>query len=171
MSATTLIPRPNTEDALFRTLIPIHDQWMSDADQTLEPMTRRDATFWQRWAAVNYLREEFPERLRLEQELLSELHAFLTAEVNERLLLQVERLAHLHQDALQLSQRRVTTVEMAGAVRSLLEALRLWYADVEFATNGIQRKDLGSRTTRVLNRLGQLLDGPRYGAELMISIA
>ena len=172
MSAATLIPRPATRDLLFRTLLPIHDTWMADADQTLEPMTRRDATFWERWAAVNYLREQFPERLRVEQDLVTELHAFLTAEFNERLRLQVERLARLHQDVRQLSQRRVPAAEMAAAVSSLLEALRLWYAEVELAAGGIKRKDLGTRATRLLDRLGKahLVNCPRYGTEPTISV-
>jgi hypothetical protein len=155
MCATRLIPRPHTDEVLFRAMTTLHDSWMADADQTLEPMMHRDATFWQRWAAVNFLREQFPERLDLERELLTELHAFLTPELNERLRMQIERLQHLHRDLEQLNQRRATAQETAVAVRELLEALRLWYAEIEFAASGVRREDLGSRARRQLDRLIQ----------------
>jgi len=154
MCATTLIPRPHTDEVLFRAMTSLHDSWMAEADQTLEPMMHRDATFWQRWAAVNFLREQFPERLALEAELLTELHAFLTAELNERLRMQIERLEHLHRE-LELNQRRATAREMAIAVRELLEALRLWYAEIEFAASVVRREDLGSRASRLFDRVIQ----------------
>jgi len=153
MSPSTLIPRRTTGDALLRVMTPLHDAWMADADQILEPMTRWEATFWDRWAAVNYLREQFPERLRLEQELLTELHAFLTPELNERLRMQIERLVRLHHDLEQMGQRRVPASEMARAVRELLEALRLWYAEIELAAGGIRRTDIGTQADQVLGRI------------------
>src|SRR6478672_11620989 len=96
MSAPTLIPRPDAGDVLSRVMTPLHDAWMADADQTLDPLMRRQTTFWERWAAVNYLRNQFPERFSIERELLTELHSFLTPELNERLTMQTERLARLH---------------------------------------------------------------------------
>jgi hypothetical protein len=153
MCPTTLIPRPTTGDALFRVMTPLHDAWMGEADQILEPMMHWEATFWDRWAAVNYLREQFPERLRLEQELLTELHAFLTPELDERLRMQLERLVRLHHDLEQLSQRRTPASEMARAVRELLEALRLWYAEIELAAGGIHRKDIGTQADQLLGRI------------------
>jgi hypothetical protein len=155
MCATTLIPRPHTDEVLFRAMTSLHDSWMAEADQVLEPMMHRDATFWQRWAAVNFLREQFPERLALEAELLTELHAFLTAELNERLRMQIERLGRLHRELEQLSQCRAPAREMAIAVRELLEALRLWYAEIEFAASGVRQEDLGSRASRLFDRLIQ----------------
>ena len=153
MRTTTLIPRPNTGDALLRVMTPLHDNWMADAEETLEPMMHWDATFWARWEAVNYLRDELPERLRLEQELLSELHAFLTPELNERLRMQLERLVRLRHDLEQLCQRRVSAGELARAIGGLLEALRLWYAEIELAAGGINRRDLGAKADRVLGRI------------------
>jgi hypothetical protein len=160
MSATTLIPRPNASDALIRVMTPLHDKWMADAEQTLEPLTHWDATFWARWGAVNYLREVFPRRLELEQELLTELHAFLTAELNDRLRMQLERLVRLHHDLEEFCQRRVPTSELARAVGRLLEALRLWYAEIELAGGGINRRDLATEADRVLGRIEHSVFNP-----------
>jgi hypothetical protein len=162
MCPNTLIPRPATGDALFRVMTPLHDAWMADADRVLEPMMHWEATFWDRWTAVNYLREQFPERLRLEQELLTELHAFLTPELNERLRMQIERLARLHHDLEQLGQRRTPASEMARAVRELLEALRLWYAEIELAAGGIRRKDIGTQADQLLGRIEHAVLQPSF---------
>jgi len=84
---------------------------------------------------------------------LLELHAFLTAELNERLRMQIERLVRLHHDLEQLSQQRTPASEMARAVRELLEALRLWYAEIELAAGGIHRKDIGTQADQLLGRI------------------
>jgi hypothetical protein len=129
-------------DALYRVMSPLHDVWMADAEHVLAPLTRWEATFWDRWTAVSYLREQFPERLRLEQELVTELRAFLPPELNERLGMELERLVCLYHKLEQLSGRRVAVEEMARAVRELLESLRLWYADIEFAAGRIQQQSV-----------------------------
>jgi hypothetical protein len=155
MCPTTLIARPMTADALIRVMTPLHDAWMADADQILGPMMHSEATFWDRWTAVNYLREQFPERIRLEQEFLTELQAVLTAELNERLRMQTDRLVLLHRDLEQMGRRRTPTSEMARAVRQLQEALRLWYAEIEIAAGGIRRKDIGRRADYLLGHIEQ----------------
>lgn len=170
MCATTMIPRPDTADLLSRVMSPLHDTWMGEADQTLAPLVRNEATFWDRWAAVNYLRDQFPERARVEQELLTELHAFFTPEINERLRMQIERLTRLHAEVEQVSECRASARQMASAVRELLEALRLWYAEIELAVDAIHRKDLGARAARLLARLDPSMRIERGYPELTLTV-
>jgi tRNA nucleotidyltransferase/poly(A) polymerase len=162
MGATTLASPSTPEDALFRVIAPLHENWLSDADQTLGRLMRRNATFWARWAAVSYLREQFPDRLRLEQNFVAGLQALLTAELNERLEVEAERLTQLYAQVQQLSLRRNSQSEMALAVHELLEALRLWYAEVELAAGGIHRKNLGAGSVRLLDLLGRAPAAPAF---------
>lgn len=150
MCATALIPRPPAvvEDALSGVLTTVHDGWMADGDRYLGPVTYPEATFLERWAAVSYLRNQFPERFKLEQGLLGELHSFFTPELKERLRMQADRLMRLHRDLEQLTQRHGAAREIAHTARELLETLRLWYAEVEFAAGGVHREDLSTRATR-----------------------
>ena len=140
-------------DTLDSILSGIHDRWMAEADRIIGPVTERDATFMQRWAAVRYVWNELPARLQLEQELLKELHPFIPAEIWERLSMQLDRLHHLHRDLDGLAHRTGTARELARTARAMLEALRLWYAEIELALGEIERADMGYAATSVLERL------------------
>lgn len=148
MRATMVAP-----NALGPILAGTHDRWMSEADKIIGPVTEPDATFLQRWAAVRYLWDELPVRLQLEQELLDELHPFIPAEIRERLSMQLDRLHHLHRDLDGLAHRTGTARELARTARALLEALRLWYAEIEFGVGEVERADIGYAATSLLERL------------------
>lgn len=137
-------------DILDPILAGTHDRWMAEADKVLGPVTERDATFFQRWAAIRYLSDTFPERFGMERELLEELHPFIVAEVRERLTLQVDRLIRLQQDLERLARQRGTAREVAHTARELLEALRLWYAEIEFAVGELREEDVGPGAARLL---------------------
>jgi hypothetical protein len=126
---------------------------MAEADKIIGPVTEPDATFMQRWAAVRYLWDELPGRLQLEQELLYELHPFIPAEIRARLSMQLDRLHHLHRDLDGLAHRTGTARELARTARAFLEALRLWYAEIEFAIGEVERADIGYAATSLLERL------------------
>ena len=155
MCATTAVS--TLDRAARNTLDPIlartHDRWMAEADRIIGPVTEPDATFFQRWAAVRYLWDELPVRLQLEQELLDDLHPFIPAEIRERLSMQLDRLHHLHRDFDGLAHRTGIARELARTARALLEALRLWYAEIEFAVGETERADIGYAATSVLERL------------------
>jgi hypothetical protein len=125
---------------------------MAEADRLLEPVTHPEATFLERWAAMSYLGNQFPERLKLEQALLRELQSFLTPELKERLWMQVDRLTRLQRDLEQLTHRRGAAREIAHTARELLEALRLWYAEIEFAAGEIRQRDLSQKASQLLDR-------------------
>lgn len=141
---------PNTLEPI---LAGTHDRWMAEADKIIGPVTEPDATFFQRWAAVRYLWDELPGRLELEQELLDELHPFIPAEIRERLSMQLDRLHHLHRDLDGLAHRTGTARELARTARALLEALRLWYAEIEFGVGEVEPADIGYAATSLLERL------------------
>jgi hypothetical protein len=154
MCAMTVVsPDRATRDTLDPILARTHDRWMAEADEIIGPVTEPDATFMQRWAAVRYLWDELPVRLQLQQELLDELHPFIPAEIGARLSMQLDRLHHLRRDLDGLAHRTGTARELARTARALLEALRLWYAEIEFAAGQIDRADVGYTTSSLLERL------------------
>jgi hypothetical protein len=152
MSTSVLLPQRET--AVELTLGPIlasaHDLWMAEADIALGPVTDPLATFFQRWTAVRYLWDQFAARFSLEQELLKELHSFVMPGLRERLGMQENRLARLQHDLDRLAHQRGTAREVARKSRDLLEALRLWYAEIEFAAGEIRRNDLSREGLRLL---------------------
>jgi hypothetical protein len=156
MTATTLIPERISNIAgprLSAVLTPIHDAWMADADRFLIPVTDSNATFWDRWAAVRYAGDLFQDRLRLEKAFLREVRPFLTPKLNARLWMQVDRIERLHGDLVHLAYQRGTARELAHSARQLLEAVRLWYAEFEFALSGTREEDLGKRPAQLLAEL------------------
>jgi hypothetical protein len=152
MSPATLSPAEDPRDALCRVMIPLHDSWMTDAVRYLAPMTHRDTTFWDRWAGVNYLADQFPERLRLDARFLSDLTPGLAPELSERLVQQLEGLTQLGDWLMRLSRRRVPATAWAWAVNDLLQALRLWYINFDLASAGTGE----NRATRRSERLPRL---------------
>lgn len=140
-------------DTIDARLTPAHDNWMADADRFLLPVTDTDATFWDRWAAVRYVEEQLPSRLDSERALLQQLRAFFSAEVRERLGMQAERLSRLIENFNRVGRRRESAREVAHTARDLTDALRLWYAEIEFAVRGIQLADVGRDGMRLLDEL------------------
>ena len=155
MSATATVPQPITRipDTLGTRFIPAHDNWMADGERFLAPMTNTDATFWERWAAVRFVEEQLLERFSLERALLDELRAFLTPEIKARLQLQAGRLSRLLGEFGRLGRERQSARELARVTRELLEAVRLWYADIEFAAGGIRWSDVSGEGRRLLAEL------------------
>ena len=133
MLAPFQISQTLAPESLPDLMAPVHDAWMGEASRFFEAFMSPEATFWERWAAVNYLRSQFPERLDGEQQLLTQLQPLLRPAVRETLRMQADRVIRLHQELQRLSDRRARAMEMARVTRGLLEALRLWYAEVELA--------------------------------------
>jgi hypothetical protein len=129
-------------DALVRLMAPLHDTWMREAERALEPMTRREAGFWERWAAVNYLETRFLDRVKLDSAFLSELHLERNAELTRQLTTRLQSLLSLHREVQSLSRQCPSTRQMAGAIRRLLEALRLWHGEIELAAGRIAGEEM-----------------------------
>lgn len=141
---TTTAAQPSTRSTgtLVTHLATAHDNWMADADRFLLPVADANATFWERWGAVRYVEDSLLDRFQLERRLLDELRAFLSPEIKERLGMQADRLSRLSADFRRLGRERARARELAHTTRELLDALRLWYAEIEFAAGGIQWSDV-----------------------------
>ena len=155
MYTPTMHPQPDirVHDTIETRLTTFHDNWMSDAERFLHPVTDTDATFWNRWAAVRYVEEQLASRVNAEWALLQQLRAFLPAEIRERLGMQAERLSRLVEDFNRVGRQRESAREVAHTARELTEALRLWYAEIEFAVGGVRWADLSREGIRLLAEL------------------
>jgi hypothetical protein len=149
-TTTAAQPTTRTNGTLVQHLATAHDNWMADADRFLLAVADADATFWERWGAVRYVEDGLLDRFQLERRLLDELRAFLTPEVKERLGMQVDRLSRLLADFRRLGRERARARELARTTRELVDALRLWYAEIEFGAGGIQWNDVSSEGIRLL---------------------
>ncbi|HEU5304334.1 MAG TPA: hypothetical protein VFU40_06800 [Gemmatimonadales bacterium] len=157
MHTTLMAPESKVREAdtLGTRFTVAHDNWMADGDRFLLPVTHADATFWERWGAMRYVEDELLARFRLERDLVEALRAFLTAEMRERLELQADRLARLLAEFNRLARQRESARELAHTTRELLEALRLWYAEIEFAAGGIRSSDVSTEAIQLLAELNR----------------
>jgi len=155
MNTTATAPQLDTRvgDTLSTRFTVAHDNWMCDGDRFLRPVADADATFWERWAAVRYFEDQLQQRFQVERILLEELRAFLTPEMNERLWMQADRLTRLLGTFGRLGRQRESARELAHTTRELLEALRLWYAEIELAAGGIRLSDVSREGIRLLGEL------------------
>jgi len=125
---------------------------MADASQLLEPLMQSDSSFFDRWAAMNYVSDRLPERLTLEHALLRTLECSLSLAVRNQVWNQANRVMRLHAEPLGLDDQRVAASDMARTTRVFLEALRLWYAEVEVVTHSVRWEDLGTSAKRAFDQ-------------------
>jgi len=147
-----LIPRFTPGEVLPSVISKVHDAWMADASQLLEPLMRSDSSFFDRWGAMNYLSDRLPERLILEHALLRTLECSLSLEVRNQVWNQANHVMRLHAELNQLSDQPVAASDMARTTRVFLEALRLWYAEVELVTHSIRWQELGTSAKRAFDQ-------------------
>ena len=102
---------------------------------------------------MRYVEDQLLKRFHVERILLEELRAFLTPEMNERLWMQADRLTRLLGTFGRLGRQRESARELAHTTRELLEALRLWFAEIELAAGGIQISDVSREGIRLLAEL------------------
>ena len=152
MCATMAIPRFTPGEVFPSVIAQVHDVWMADASQRLEPLMQSDTSFLDRWAAMNYLTDRLPERLSLEQALLRTLDCSLSLEDRNQVWNQANRVMRLHAELHELSDQPATASDIARATRVFLEALRLWCADVELVTHSIRWQDLGTSAKRAFDQ-------------------
>jgi hypothetical protein len=155
MPATAVAPQLSSRvaDTLGTKFTVAHDNWMADGDRFLLPVADADATFWERWAAVRYVDDQLIHRFELERALLKELHPFLPPEMNERLWMQADRLTRLLGEFARVGRQRESARELAHITHDILDALRLWYAEIELGAGGVRWSDLSRDATRLLAEL------------------
>jgi hypothetical protein len=102
---------------------------------------------------VRYVQEQLLDRVAMERALLEELQAFVTPELKERLWLQADRLGRFLGEFGRLGQQRESARELAHVTRELIEALRIWYAEIELALGGVRSSDVSGEGHRLLAEL------------------
>jgi hypothetical protein len=112
-----------------------------------------EVTFVQRWGAVRFVSEQLQERCRQEAALLEELQDLLSRAELDRLRRQGGRIARLRQDVERLARGRCTGRDLAHAAQELIQALRLWYAEIEFSLRDTPVSSIGARASQILNQL------------------
>lgn len=140
-------------DSLETILAPIHDQWIAQVGQMLAPALAPRATFWERWGVVRYLTDRFDNRFRLECALIDGLNGLLSPEAAGRLNSTRVALESIRARIACLGRRRGTGGVVAGFAGRLIEQLKLWCAQVEFATRPLSHEDLDQESHRLLERL------------------
>ncbi|MEA2722948.1 MAG: hypothetical protein QOH59_719 [Gemmatimonadales bacterium] len=173
MNTTITVPQSSTRgsDTLGTSFNVAHDNWMADGDRFLLPIANADASFSERWAAMRYVDDQLLHRFQVQRVLVEELHAFLTPEMNERLGMQADRLTRLLRTFGRLGRQRESARELARTTRELLEALRLWYAEIELAAGGIRWDDVGREGIRLLAEFNPIRCGwadAHAGGETML---
>ena len=149
----SLQPKASATDTLGTMFTVAHDNWMADGDRFLRPVADADATFWERWAAIRHVDDHLLERFHLERGVTEELRAFLTPEIRERLWMQADRLTRLLGEFTRLGRQRESARELARTTRELLEALRLWYAEIELGAGDIRCSDVSPEGIHLLAEL------------------
>jgi hypothetical protein len=144
---------PRGEERLDAVLRPIHNTWVEETRQFLDPALEPDADFWTRWAAVRYLSDDFRDRYRRERALVEQLRPFVRLDVAERLARDGDRLFRLRLELDRIGRRRGTAAEVAAGTRDLLEQLGVWCAEIELATAGLTRDALSAGATDLLAHL------------------
>jgi hypothetical protein len=152
MCATMVIPRFTPGQVVPSVMAQVHDAWMADTSQLLEPLMQSGTSFLDRWAAMNYLTDRLPERFTLEQALLRTLESSLSLEDRNQIWNQANRVMRLHAELLQWGELPVSENDMARTTRVFLEALRLWYAEVELVTHSIRWQELGTSAKRAFDQ-------------------
>jgi hypothetical protein len=152
MCATMVIPRFTPGEVVPSVIAQVHDVWMADASQRLEPLIQSDISFLDRWVAMNYLSDRLPERLNLEQALLRALESSLSLEDRNQVWNQANRVMRLHAELNQSSDQPAAAIEIARTARVFVEALRVWYAEVELVTHSIRWQDLGKSAKRAFDQ-------------------
>ena len=126
---------------------------MAQCDRMLGPVMDPNPSFVQRWSALRFVSEQVQERCRQEEKLLEELQTRLAPEMRARVRRQGEQVMQYRQNVERLARGRCTARDLAGAVQELIEALRLWYAEIEFGLGEVRLGDIGSRAHQILTQL------------------
>jgi len=152
MCATLVIPRFTPGQVVPSVIAQVHDAWMADASQLLEPLMHSGTSFLDRWAAMNYLTDRLPERLTLEQALLRTLDCSLSLEIRNQVWNQANRVMRLHAELQRVGDDPFAANDVARTTRVFLEALRLWFAEVELATHSLRWEDLSTSAKRAFDQ-------------------
>lgn len=140
-------------ESVADSLTRVHDHWMERIARLLAPATMPRATFWDRWAAVRFLADQFEDRFRLELELVESLASRLTPSTRARLAAARAGLDRTRAELMAAGRRQGRAAEVVLLARRFLDQTRRWCASLELATASMHPDDLPERSQELLARL------------------
>ncbi len=133
-------------------LTALNGRWLDEVRQHLSPACDPHAGFWDRWAAVRYLADQFEEPYRRTGDLLEALLDHLDQRTAGRLVDDRQAIDHLRADFNEIGRERGTAIAAAAIACSLLATLQRWCSALEDAVRTVGREN----PTRVRDALARL---------------
>jgi hypothetical protein len=140
-------------EPLTAVLTPIHDCWVERVARFLTPAMVARAGFWERWAAVRYLADEFEARFRAQCALLDSLEPLLDPSSLGRLATARKALESTRAELIALGRRHGTAGPVALLARRFIDQLECWCAGFELATSHVIRSDLSEESRQAIAHL------------------
>ncbi len=133
-------------------LTAFNGRWLDEVRQHLSPACDPHAGFWDRWAAVRYLADQFEEPRRRAGDLLEALTDHLDKGTAGRLVDDLQAIDDLRADFDQIGRERGTAIAAAAIACSLLATLQRWCTALEHAVRTVGQEN----PTRVREALARL---------------
>lgn len=148
---TTIAPpqqrRPSTiKTPMLPYLEGLHDQWLREVGDVLEPARDDEAGIWLRWRAIEYLVTGFRRRFERERRAVFSLHGRMSGTQTSHLWAAGELLAQLLESLghrVGLCQR---TEQFCSLAFTLMNALDYWCRQVEEALGRVRWGDVSSQS-------------------------
>jgi len=154
MTATLTMPVEQVaSEQVTTTLARVHDQWVERIGEMLAPAARQTSSFWDRWAAVRYLGDQFEDRFRMECELAECLSSRLSPTHRARLAAARTGLDRTRAALMEAGRRQGGVSQVVLLARRLLDQVRRWCVTFELVATGLDRDDLPPRGREMLGRL------------------
>lgn len=139
-------------------LAQVQERWISIVARVLAPATMARAGFWERWAAVRFLSDQFTNVCRLEGSLVERLAPLLDAGELAGLREGLGRIERLRQELDTAGRRRGTAPVVAGLSLQLLLEVQRWSRALEQAAAAIPPADIPSDARELLDRIATAAD-------------
>lgn len=139
-------------------LAQVHERWISIVARMLAPATIARAGFWERWAAVRFLSDQFRNVYRLERALLEQLAPKLDPAVLADLRAGLGRIEHLRQEADTAGRRRGTAPVVAGLALQLLLEVQRWSRAFDQAAASVAPGEVPGEGRELVERIATASD-------------
>jgi len=149
----------DTPATLAAGLTAFNGRWLDEVRQHLSPACDPHAGFWDRWAAVRYLTDQFEDPYRRAGDLLDALLDHLDPRTAVRLVDDRQAIDHLREDFNQIGRERGTAIAAAAIACSLLATLQRWCKALEEAVRAVGPKEVPVRARDALARLAMAESG------------
>jgi hypothetical protein len=143
----------SVDETLDAVLAPAHEAWIEEARHLLAPASAPGAPEWERWPVARWLNDRFVRRFLAERALVNELRPHLTVREDEMIGIATDRVAQLRLVLDRLAWRGGGAAEFGALGQGLLQALEMWFADIELAARRIRCRYLSRQARRLLEEV------------------